>query len=72
VPYALRDGVYIVCGALFLALLIRAFQWLLARSQAFSSERTLPAIPGIYSAGLAGTLLLVPYIATMVAQRLAG
>jgi hypothetical protein len=72
VPYAALDSAYIVCGALFLCLFIRALQWALARSQIELSERTLPRLPDVYGAALAGPLLLVPYIGIMIVQRLVG
>lgn len=71
-PYAVLDGAYIVCGAIFLALFIRALQWLTARAGMASVDDALPRLPSTYAAALAGPLLLAPYIGAMVAQRLAG
>ena len=72
VPYAIRDGVYMVAGAGFIALCIRVIQWVLSRTDVLAPDAKLSAIPSTGLAALIGPLLLLPYIATMVVQRLAG
>jgi len=72
IPYDIRDGVYIVSGIAFLTLCVRALQWLVARAQLLEVEARMSAFPGPAIAALVGPLLLIPYVAVMVAQRLAG
>jgi hypothetical protein len=72
VPYGIRDGVYMLAGAGFIALCIRVIQWVLSRSDVLASDAKLSAIPSAGLAALVGPLLLLPYIGTMVVQRLTG
>ena len=71
-PYAVLDGAYIVCGALFFALALRAGQWLVSRSSVTVSPLSMARLPDAYVAALTGTALLIPYIGTMIIQRLTG
>lgn len=69
IPFTVLDGVYMLCGVGFIALTIRCIQWLVARKAVVDAPgRYLAALTPARSA-IAGPLLLVPYVAVMVVQR---
>jgi hypothetical protein len=77
VPYVFRDGVYILIGVAFIALCIRVIQWLLSPFDARHPQARRPgwggvSLPSTAVAALVAPLLLVPYVAVMVVQRLVG
>lgn len=72
IPFAVRDGVYMAIGAVCLALCIRVIQLLHSRAETGSFLPAALKLPSPALASLLAPILLVPYMATMVVQRLAG
>ncbi|HEV3311055.1 MAG TPA: hypothetical protein VG815_11130 [Chloroflexota bacterium] len=71
VPAGVIDGLYIVIGAVFLALCVRAAQWLIAGASVPREQTRLSELlPSARLAALIAPTLLLPYITVMVIQRL--